>query len=231
MLDCWKAVYRAARVGAGDRVFFPFSFGPFLGFWAGVRGRLPDGPPLHPGGGMSSQLRLAMIEAVGATVVCCTPTYALRLAEVAASTSGRTAAGGEQRARADRRRRAGRQHSRRRASASSELGRARHRSSRADRSRAGQLRVLGGARAPARQRGRVHRRGARSGRPASRCADGEPGELVVTNLGRTASPVIRYRTGDIVVAALGRRARAAGRGRGSRAASSRAPTTWSTSAA
>ena len=34
MLDCWKAVYRAARVGAGDRVFFPFSFGPFLGFWS-----------------------------------------------------------------------------------------------------------------------------------------------------------------------------------------------------
>ena len=30
-------------------------------------------------------------------------------------------------------------------------------------------------------------------------ADGQPGELVVTNLGRTASPVIRYRTGDIVV--------------------------------
>jgi phenylacetate-CoA ligase len=29
--------------------------------------------------------------------------------------------------------------------------------------------------------------------------DGEHGELVVTNLGRTASPVIRYRTGDIVV--------------------------------
>jgi phenylacetate-CoA ligase len=29
--------------------------------------------------------------------------------------------------------------------------------------------------------------------------DGESGELVVTNLGRTASPVIRYRSGDIVV--------------------------------
>jgi phenylacetate-CoA ligase len=29
--------------------------------------------------------------------------------------------------------------------------------------------------------------------------DGESGELVVTNLGRTASPVVRYRTGDIVV--------------------------------
>jgi phenylacetate-CoA ligase len=29
--------------------------------------------------------------------------------------------------------------------------------------------------------------------------DGRPGELVVTNLGRTASPILRYRTGDIVV--------------------------------
>ena len=29
--------------------------------------------------------------------------------------------------------------------------------------------------------------------------DGTPGELVVTNLGRTASPAIRYRTGDVVV--------------------------------
>ena len=29
--------------------------------------------------------------------------------------------------------------------------------------------------------------------------DGQPGELVVTNLGRTSSPVIRYRTADIVI--------------------------------
>ena len=37
--------------------------------------------------------------------------------------------------------------------------------------------------------------------PGSRSpvADGERGELVVTNLGRAASPLIRYRTGDIVV--------------------------------
>jgi len=31
-------------------------------------------------------------------------------------------------------------------------------------------------------------------------ADGEQGELVITNLGRLGSPVIRYRTGDLVVA-------------------------------
>jgi phenylacetate-CoA ligase len=35
-----------------------------------------------------------------------------------------------------------------------------------------------------------------TGRPA---ADGQPGELVVTNLGRLSGPVIRYRTADIVV--------------------------------
>jgi phenylacetate-CoA ligase len=37
-----------------------------------------------PGGGMSSAARLRTIFDVGATVLCCTPTYALRLAEVAA---------------------------------------------------------------------------------------------------------------------------------------------------
>jgi phenylacetate-CoA ligase len=34
--------------------------------------------------------------------------------------------------------------------------------------------------------------------------DGQQGELIVTNLGRTASPVIRYRTGDIVVRTRGK---------------------------
>jgi phenylacetate-CoA ligase len=35
-------------------------------------------------------------------------------------------------------------------------------------------------------------------------ADGHPGELVLTNLGRAASPVIRYRTGDLVLRRTGR---------------------------
>ena len=34
--------------------------------------------------------------------------------------------------------------------------------------------------------------------PASRRGDGETGELVLTNLGRRGSPLIRYRTGDQV---------------------------------
>ena len=83
LLECWKAVYRGAGVKAGERVFFPFSFGPFLGFWAGFEAGPQIGLHCVPGGVMSSQIRLSMIEAIGATVVCCTPTYALRLAEIA----------------------------------------------------------------------------------------------------------------------------------------------------
>ena len=88
VVNCWKAVYRAAHVGPPDRIFFAFSFGPFLGFWSAFDAGCQIGALAVPGGGMSSQLRLATIDAVGATVVCCTPTYALRLAEVAKEQGG-----------------------------------------------------------------------------------------------------------------------------------------------
>ncbi|HEY7252465.1 MAG TPA: phenylacetate--CoA ligase family protein, partial [Methylomirabilota bacterium] len=35
---CWTSVLRGAGLGPGDRVFFPFSFGLFVGFWAGFEG-------------------------------------------------------------------------------------------------------------------------------------------------------------------------------------------------
>ncbi len=85
LLDCWKTVFRAAHVGPGDRIFFPFSFGPFLGFWLAFEAGSRIGAQCVPGGGMSSLLRLRLIETIEASVVCCTPTYALWLAEVAAS--------------------------------------------------------------------------------------------------------------------------------------------------
>ncbi|MGE3579650.1 MAG: phenylacetate--CoA ligase family protein [Vicinamibacterales bacterium] len=84
-VDCWKAVYAAARVTGRDRVFFAFSFGPFYGFWTAFDAAVSLGAHAVPGGGLSSAQRLALIEAVRPTVVCCTPTYALRLAEVAAA--------------------------------------------------------------------------------------------------------------------------------------------------
>jgi phenylacetate-CoA ligase len=80
---CWTVVLRAAGVGPGDRVFFPFSFGLFVGFWAGFEGTRALGALAIPGGGQDSAQRLAAIESLGATAVCCTPSYALHLAEVA----------------------------------------------------------------------------------------------------------------------------------------------------
>src|SRR5262249_38098121 len=80
---CWTFVLRGAGLGAGDRIFFPFSFGLFVGFWAGFEGARVLGALAIPGGGQDSAQRLAAIEALGATAVCCTPSYALHLAEAA----------------------------------------------------------------------------------------------------------------------------------------------------
>jgi phenylacetate-CoA ligase len=81
--DCWGHVLKAAGVTAADRVFLAFSFGPFIGFWATVEGARKVGAMVIPGGGWDSIQRLHMMRDLGATVLCCTPTYALRLAEVA----------------------------------------------------------------------------------------------------------------------------------------------------
>jgi phenylacetate-CoA ligase len=84
MLGCWEQIFEMAGLRDDDRLVFPFSFGPFLGFWAAFEGAARLGRLCLPGGGMSSEARLKFIEENQATVVCCTPTYALRLAEVAA---------------------------------------------------------------------------------------------------------------------------------------------------
>ena len=84
MLDNWDRVFAAAGVSSRDRVFFAFSFGPFLGFWTAFDSASKRGCLCIPGGGMSSLARLEAILENGVTVLCCTPTYALRLGEVAA---------------------------------------------------------------------------------------------------------------------------------------------------
>jgi phenylacetate-CoA ligase len=83
MLGCWEQIFELAGLRSDDRLCFPFSFGPFLGFWAAFDGAARLGRLCLPGGGMSSESRLKLIAENRATVVCCTPTYALRLAEVA----------------------------------------------------------------------------------------------------------------------------------------------------
>ena len=196
VLDCWKAVFRGARVSEQDRIFFPFSFGPFLGFWSAFEAGFQIGAHCIPGGGMSSTVRLAMIENIHPTVLCCTPTYALWLAEVAAKESSRRLSDSSVRI----------------LIVAGEPGG----SIPATRER---IEQAWGARV-------IDHHGLTETGPLSfECwespgalhinegeficevvdpetgspvADGQRGELIVTNLGRVASPVIRYRTRDIV---------------------------------
>ena len=83
MLDNWAQVFEAAGLCQEDRVFFAFSFGPFLGFWTAFESATQQGFMCIPGGGMSSIARLHTIIDNRATILCCTPTYAIRLGEIA----------------------------------------------------------------------------------------------------------------------------------------------------
>jgi phenylacetate-CoA ligase len=82
-LRCWGFVLRGAGLGPGDRIFFPFSFGLFVGFWAGFEAARALGALAIPGGGQDTAQRLAAVESLGATALCCTPSYALHLAQAA----------------------------------------------------------------------------------------------------------------------------------------------------
>ena len=199
MLECWKAVYAGARVDGHDRILFPFSFGPFLGFWTGFEAGCQIGAQCIPAGGMSSQARLGMVDTLKPTVVCCTPTYALRLIEVADEIGG--GAGDLSKSSVRVLILAG--------EAGASIASTRERIERGWGARVIDHHGLtevgpvsfecwespGSASC---ERSCIHLEvlDPASARPAE---DGERGELVITNLGRSASPLIRYRTGDIVV--------------------------------
>ncbi len=85
LTDDWVEVLGAAGVGLGDRILFAFSFGPFLGFWLAFEAGQRVGALCLAGGGMSTTLRLRVLRENACTVLCCTPTYALHLAEAAAT--------------------------------------------------------------------------------------------------------------------------------------------------
>ena len=83
VLENWKVVWRRAGAEAGDAAFFAFSIGPFLGFWAAFDSAVQLGLRAIPAGGLSSRERIRFLLAQRPRHLCCTPTYALRLAEVA----------------------------------------------------------------------------------------------------------------------------------------------------
>ena len=83
LLNNWLKIFALAGIEKGDRLFFPFSFGPFLGFWTAFEAACKAGCLSFPGGGMSSESRLALIQNQNINVIFTTPSYALRLGEVA----------------------------------------------------------------------------------------------------------------------------------------------------
>ena len=192
--ECWTSVYKAAGVGKDDIVFIAFGFGPFIGFWSAYEGAKRLGALTVPGGGMDSLQRLHTLQEVGATVLVCTPSYALRLVEVAQEhgidlreTGVRvTIHAGEPGA---------------------SIPATRERIEQAWNARTydhtGMTEAGAFGFTCAQQRGVHINEGEfiaeildqQTGQPVK---EGEVGELVLTNLGRWGYPVIRYRTGDLV---------------------------------
>ena len=193
-LHCWQSIYDAAGVTSQDSVFMAFSFGPFIGFWSAHDAATARGCLVTPGGGMSTLSRLELMRVCKATVVCCTPSYALHLAEAAAQKQMDVAdlgvrvliLAGEPGGSILSIRRRIEQAWQARAfdhSGATEVGPWGY----ADRDGRG-LHVLESEFIP-------EFISVETGGPAG---EGELSELALTNLGRIGCPVIRYRTGDLV---------------------------------
>jgi len=192
---CWGFVLAGAGLTARDRFFVPFSFGPFIGFWAAVGGAKRIEALMIPGGGRTSAQRLQLMADMGVTAMACTPTYALRLIEVAreegfdVSTIPMriTVHAGEPGA-----------------SVPATKSRIEKEWGARCYDHAGASEVGAHSFECQAQPGGTHAIDSEfiievvdpaSGRPVR---PGHEGELVITNLGRVGFPVIRYRTGDVV---------------------------------
>jgi phenylacetate-CoA ligase len=193
---CWAYVLAGAGLTAEDRFFCAFSFGPFIGFWSTVEGARRIGALFIPGGGRSSLDRLNLMRDTESTVLCCTPTYALRLLEVAREEGfdvdglkvHATVHAGEPGANVP----------------------------------ATKQRIEEGWTAKCYDHAGASEIGPHSfecqaqpegihiiesefivevfdSATGKRCRPGERGEMIITNLGRWGFPVLRYRTGDIVM--------------------------------
>jgi phenylacetate-CoA ligase len=81
--EMWCYGFWAAGVRAPDSVFFAFSYGTFVGFWGAHYACEKLGCRVLPGGNMTTEARVRMIAEAEVTVVCSTPTYALRMAQEA----------------------------------------------------------------------------------------------------------------------------------------------------
>jgi phenylacetate-CoA ligase len=193
--DCWRSIYKICGLGPEERLFFPFSFGPFLGFWSAFDAAVDLGYLCLAGGGMSTAARIRFLLDNRPTGVLCTPTYALHLAEIARGDGIDLASAGV----------------RFLIVAGEPGGSIASTRSRIEAAWGARVFDHGGltevgplaVECPENPAG-LHLLETEcisevidpeKGRPVPR---GETGELVLTNLGRWGSPVVRYRTGDLV---------------------------------
>ena len=82
-MEAWQYVLDSADVTSQDRVLMAFSFGPFIGFWSAFDAVAERGAMVIPTGAMTSLARLELIQSTSPTVIFCTPSYAVHLAQVA----------------------------------------------------------------------------------------------------------------------------------------------------
>jgi len=81
--EMWCYGFWGFGVRPMDTVFFAFSYGTFVGFWGAHYACEKIGCLVLPGGNMTTEARVKQIMNMKATVVCSTPTYALRMAQEA----------------------------------------------------------------------------------------------------------------------------------------------------
>jgi phenylacetate-CoA ligase len=193
-MDGWQFVLDAAELVPGERALLAFSFGPFVGFWSAFDAVVARGCMAIPAGGMNTEARLDLLRRSGAAAVFCTPSYALHMAETAQRLGVDLAAmpvrilivAGEP---------------------GGSIPSTRAKIETAWNARlidhAGATEVGPWGFADAQGRG-LHVNESQfiaeflsiqTGQPAG---EGELAELVLTNLGRPGTPILRYRTGDLV---------------------------------
>ena len=193
-MEVWQYVLDSGEISSDDRVLMAFSFGPFIGFWSAFDAVVERGAMAIPTGALSTVGRLDLIRSVEATVVFCTPSYAMHMADVAkdndihlSDTSVRTIVvagepGGSMPQVQDKIQKAWNakviDHS-----GASEVG------------PWGYADPLGRGIYVNEAEFIAEFVSVETGQPA---VEGELSELILTSLGRAGSPVIRYQTGDLV---------------------------------
>ncbi len=81
--ESWAMLLYSSGLRASDRVYIPSPYHFFIAFWGGHCGVQKLGAEVIPGGQVSSQQRVQEMKELKCTATICTPTYALRLAEIA----------------------------------------------------------------------------------------------------------------------------------------------------